>query len=78
MFTAADAAAIDLVQPGDQMQQGAFAAARLTHQRQAAAGLEGQVDTLQHRQRALWGGVAFEDILDFKHGRTRSMSVGQG
>jgi hypothetical protein len=78
MLTAADTAAVDLVQAGDQVQQSTLSTARLAHQRQTAAGLERQVDTLQHRQRPLRRGVAFEDTLDLKHERTRSIGVGQG
>ena len=78
MFAAANTAAVDLVQPRHQMQQRAFATARFAHQRQAATGLQRQVDALQHRQQSLWRGIAFENVANLKHGQTRSVNLGLG
>ncbi|MNP80790.1 hypothetical protein D3C76_1789850 [compost metagenome] len=44
-----DAPAVGAIEAGDQVQQGAFAAAGLAHQRQAAALGQLQVDALQNR-----------------------------
>ncbi|RMP78660.1 hypothetical protein ALQ17_200021 [Pseudomonas fluorescens] len=68
-----DAAAIHPVEPGHQVQQGALAATRLAHQRQAAALAQVQIDTGQHRQRPLGGGIAFDHTLHLQHDNTRLM-----
>ncbi|MNP22413.1 hypothetical protein D3C76_1150850 [compost metagenome] len=64
-----DAPAVSAVESCEQVQQGTFTAARLAHQRQAAAPRQTQVDALQHRQRALGGGERLAQLFDDQHQR---------
>ncbi|MNG05644.1 hypothetical protein D3C84_888470 [compost metagenome] len=58
---------VSAIEPGDQVQQRTFTAARLPHQRQAAASCQAQVDALQHRQRTLGSGKRLAQLFDDQH-----------
>jgi hypothetical protein len=62
-----DAAAVDLIQSGHEMQQSAFTAAGFAHQGQAGAVLQSQIGAPQHRQRALRRRIALEYALNVQH-----------
>ncbi|MDT4883222.1 hypothetical protein FQZ97_1192490 [compost metagenome] len=67
-----DAAGVEAVEPGQQVQQRALAAAGFAHQRQAAALAQFQVDAAQHRQRPLWRRIALVQPLNTQHRPTVS------
>ena len=62
-----DAAGVDGVEAGDEVQERALAAARLAGERQAAAGGEGERDAGEDRHRALRAGVGLRDVDDVQH-----------
>ena len=62
-----DLAGVGVVQPGDQVQQRALAAAGLAGQRDAFAGRDLKIDAAQHRQRRGRQLVALAKAGDFQH-----------
>ena len=64
-----DLTAIGRIQPGDQMQQRALAAAGFAGQRDALAGRDIEVDAAQYRDLFAGGAIALGQTDDAQHGR---------
>ena len=62
-----DVAAVGRIQPRDQMQQRALAAAAFAGQRHALGGRDAQIHPAQHGDRLVRRAVALGEIFDFEH-----------